>query len=303
MQAEEKHVRQLGRGGESPSSLEARAGAFLGEARATVGLTDAEIGAIEGRLVHRRRARRRMRLWPVLAALTLLLVAGSVMALVGGWRPRLPFVRSTPETGMPTSSRSAKPRTSSKTAGATELDTVTTEPSGAESMATAAPAPVPAPHALPLGRRWARQEPAPPAAAPLTTVRARPPAEGALSVEARSLADALARWRRAGDAETALGLLDAHDRRFPRGALSVESKVARAEILLALARRDQALVVLDSLDLASLPRARELETIRGELRVQAGRCRDARADLDRVLQDTAMDDFGRRASHAMAKCP
>jgi len=128
------------------------------------------------------------------------------------------------------------------------------------------------------------------------------PVENALSAEARSLSAALARWRRDGNAQAALALLVAHERRFTHGALSVESKVARAEILLALARRDQALVVLDSLALAGLPRARELETIRGELRAQHGRCQDARADLARVSAGVD-DELSKRAARAMAGCP
>jgi predicted Zn-dependent protease len=126
-------------------------------------------------------------------------------------------------------------------------------------------------------------------------------------VEARSLADALARWRRDGNAEAALAHLHEHDRRFPGGALSVESKVARAEILLTVGRRPEALTTLDTLELRRLPRARELETIRGELRIQAGRCADARADFAHVLQGAprgrASDDFDARASRALTKCP
>jgi hypothetical protein len=129
------------------------------------------------------------------------------------------------------------------------------------------------------------------------------PSEGALSIEARSLADALARWRRDGNARAALALLGAHDQRFPHGALAVESKVARAEILLALRRGDQALAVLDSLVLQGLPRARELAAIRGELRAQTGRCREARVDLLNVLRDTASDELGKRATLALGQCP
>ena len=117
------------------------------------------------------------------------------------------------------------------------------------------------------------------------------------------MADALARWRHDGKAEAALALLTVHERRYPQGALSGEARVARAEILLALSRKEQALAVLDSLTLTSLPRARELATLRGELRAQAGRCQDARADLARVLSNTATDDLGKRASRALAVCP
>jgi hypothetical protein len=126
-------------------------------------------------------------------------------------------------------------------------------------------------------------------------------------VEARSLADALACWRRDGNADAALTHLNAHDRRFPGGALTVESKVARAEILLAVGRRAEALTALDTLSLRGLPRARELETIRGELRIQAGRCADARTDFAHVLQRPSRgrpdDEFDTRASRALKTCP
>ena len=52
-----------------------------------------------------------------------------------------------------------------------------------------------------------------------------------------------------------------------------------------------------------MPRARALETLRGELRAQADRCQDARIDLARVLSSTALDDLGKRAARALATCP
>lgn len=141
-------------------------------------------------------------------------------------------------------------------------------------------------------------EPVPaPSARPVT---AQPSAAGA---EARSLSEVLERWRRQGRAEAALTLLDEHDRRFPRGLLHVESRVARAEILLALGRTLPALGVLDGLSLSGLPRARELETLRGDLRAQAGRCGDARVDLNAVLARGREDELGRRAARALRFCP
>lgn len=124
-----------------------------------------------------------------------------------------------------------------------------------------------------------------------------------LGVEARSLADALERWRRDGNGEAALTLLAGHERRYPRGALWVETRVARAEILLSLSRNPEALAALDSLSLANLPRARELSTLRGELRAQAGRCAEARVDLARVLSSTETDELGKRARRALSSCP
>ncbi len=308
MQAEEKQMQRLGQGGKNVSPLEARAGAFLGEARSTVGLSDVEIGTIERRLSRPGRGRRGVLLWPALAAIAMMLAAGSVTALVGGWRPRLPFVGRASETEAPSPARPAKVRPTHKSVG--ETDGTASEPSTAppseapavtEFPAASATTPAPEPRPSPVVRRAPRQEsfPAPLSGAPADSL----PSEGPLSTEARSLADALARWRRDGNGEAALALLAAHERRFRNGTFSVECRVARAEILLALKRRDQALVVLDSLSLAGLPRAREIETIRGELRARDGRCQDARADLARVLAGGGDDDLGRRATRALASCP
>jgi hypothetical protein len=298
MQADDKRMERLGQGGESPSSLEARAGAFLGDACATAGLTDAEIGAIERRLLQEGRTGRGLRLWPAFAAVGVLFIGGSVMALVSGWRPRLPFVGGTSDISP---SHPALPRPKAAHVHGTRATEPSISPAApadepAVAEAPFAPSPVPEPRPLAPARRAPRPELLSP---PPESV----PAESPLSAEARSLAAALARWRRDGNAEVALTLLAAHERRFANGPLAVESKVARAEILLATARRDHALLVLDSLNLAGLPRARELATVRGELRVQAGRCREARADLQRVLQDTPSDEFGRRATAALVRCP
>lgn len=293
MRAKNMEMQRLGADGEHPSSLEAKAGAFLREARATSGLHEADIGAIATRLAPRERARWGLRLLPVLTALAVLCTAGTVMALVGGWRLRIPFLGSADEVSSPLPPAKARAKSSGGSAP------VLVEPYPSKS-AQPAPAPSPEPRSQPAPRRLARAEiTGSPASANSETA----PAEGALSVEARSLADALARWRHDGKAEAALALLTVHERRYPQGALSVEARVARAEILLALSRKEQALAVLDSLTLTSLPRARELATLRGELRAQAGRCQDARADLARVLSNTATDDLGKRASRALAVCP
>jgi hypothetical protein len=291
MPADGMKLDRLGEGGEQPSSLQARAGAFLHQARTTTGLRETDIARMERELLGRAHARRRIRLLPVLAALAVLLVAGSGLAVVGGWRPRLPFMERPPAP-----SRSARP----KARAGIRVEPLAVPLGDAEHSATQAPDKDPAPHPQAAPRRMARADYPPTSEPPPNEL---PQAEGALSIEARSLAEALARWRRDGNAEAALALLAAHERHFAGGALSVEAKVARAEILLALERRDQALLVLDSLGLARLPRARELETIRGELRVRAGRCQEARVDLARVLAGGGGDDLGKRATRAMASCP
>ncbi len=291
MQADEMKLDRLGEGGEPPSSLQARAGAFLHQARPTTGLRETDIASIEGALLGGARARRRIRLLPVFAALAVTLVAGSGLAVVGGWRPRLPFMERAPAP-----SRQAKPKAHAEI----RVEPPAVPRGNAEYSAPQVPGKDPAPRPQAALRRIARADNSP---ASLHSPGELPQAEGALSIEARSLAEALACWRRDGKAEAALDMLSAHERRFAGGALSVEAKVARAEILLALERRDQALLVLDSLGLAKLPRARELETIRGELRARAGRCQEARADLARVLGGGGDDDLGKRAARAMASCP
>jgi hypothetical protein len=366
MQAEDDRMQRLGESGENPSSLDGRAGAFLWQARPMVGLTDGEIGAIERRLLHRGGVRRGVGRFPALAmvvALGLLVASGSVMALVGGWCPPLPFLGRSPTAApprlrpakaratvrgieranlAPTAERVSQPsplpegegESAARPSGVHGLAPVDQASSPLQSPSKPFPNVAPAPETRPPGalrppprqealllppprqealvqpppRREAWVQPPPHQEAlemPPPSIPSAPASgnEGALSAEARFLSDALARWRRDGNAEAALALLRAHESRFPHGALLVESKVARAEILLTLGRRDQALSVLDSLSLASLPRARELQTLRGELRARVGRCREARLDLSPVLLDLA-DDLGKRASLALANhCP
>jgi hypothetical protein len=287
MRADELELRRLGEGGEHPSSLEGRAGMFLDHARSSNGLRDAEIAAIERQGFRRQRVRPRLRLLPVVLAVAVLLVAGTVMAVVSGWRPRFSSSSDAEEPSGEAQPARSRPRAKAS---------VTTLPSTPAIESEPEAAPPSAPPLRPQPRRIAHVETAP-SPAPAA------PTEGALSVEARSLANALERWRRDGKAESALALLEAHDRRFSGGALRVESRVARAEILLALSRKEQALAVLDGLSLAGLPRSRELSTLRGELRAQAGRCSEARADLSRVLASTETDDLGKRATRAMSSCP
>lgn len=121
--------------------------------------------------------------------------------------------------------------------------------------------------------------------------------------ESRSLSAAVGRWHLDHDAKAALAALDVHQRRFPSGRLSLESTLLRAEILLQLGREREALVLLDGVSLGGLPRGRELQTVRGELRIKHGRCADGRRDLDDVLAKDASDGFGRRATHAISLCP
>lgn len=286
MRDENLEMRRLGQGGEHSSSLEARAGMFLEEARPRLGLAQADIVAIEKQLLAQGRMRWGARLVPALAALAVLLVAGTVMALAGGWRPRAPFASFMSSHNEPPSPTHVQAR--AKGHGGPVVVPIEPQPNPT----------MPEPRQPLAPRRLARA-----GTVPSVEVKEPMPTEGPLSMEARSLADALARWRRDGKAEAALALLGVHQRSFPHGALWVESQVARAEILLVLGRSGQALAVLDSLALANLPRARELQTLRGELRAQAGRCQEARTDLGRVVSSIGSDDLDKRASHALLACP
>ena len=83
----------------------------------------------------------------------------------------------------------------------------------------------------------------------------------------------------------------------------MEARVLRAEILLSSGSEREALMLLDRMSLAGAPRARELLTVRGELRVKLGRCADGRADLEEVLRKGVADGFAKRAAQALEHCP
>jgi len=129
------------------------------------------------------------------------------------------------------------------------------------------------------------------------------PATDPLLMESQSLSVALAKWHRDHDGRAALELLDGHEGRFPAGQLKVEAVLLRAEILLEEGRDREALRLLDSVPLRDLPRARELQTVRGELRMKFGRCPEGRRDLEAVRAQDGTDDFGRRATRAFRACP
>ena len=121
--------------------------------------------------------------------------------------------------------------------------------------------------------------------------------------ESRSFASALERWHRDHDAAAALAALNVHERRFPSGQLGLEARLLRVEILLASGRESDALALLDHMGIAGVPRARELRTVRGELRIKLGRCADGKADLKAVLAGGTADPLAERARQAIAACP
>jgi outer membrane PBP1 activator LpoA protein len=121
--------------------------------------------------------------------------------------------------------------------------------------------------------------------------------------ESHSFASAIEPWHRTHDASAALALLDAHERRYPNGHMRLETRVLRAEIYLAQGRETEALAVLDGVALSGVPRARELQTVRGELRIKAGRCPEGKRDLGDVLEKSVADSLAKRAAQALHHCP
>jgi hypothetical protein len=141
--------------------------------------------------------------------------------------------------------------------------------------------------------------------AAVTAPRAPAPAASADSpivLEGRSFARALELWRARRDGPAALAALDEHQRRFPSGQMRAEAMVLRAEILLAAHRDREAMAALDQVALDRVPRARELHTLRGELRARFARCEDARTDLTPIAAGGA-DEHAKRAQVALGRCP
>jgi hypothetical protein len=126
--------------------------------------------------------------------------------------------------------------------------------------------------------------------------------ENPIVAESRSFATVIEPWHRTRNARAALALLDAHERRYPDGHMRLESRVLRAEIYLSQDRESEALGVLDSLALSGIPRARELQTVRGELRIKAGRCAEGKRDLGDVLEKGVADALAKRATQAISHC-
>ena len=101
------------------------------------------------------------------------------------------------------------------------------------------------------------------------------------------LTTAVRRLRTAHDPASALAALDNYRVRFPSGALAPEASMLRAEALLQIGRKRDALAELDGLSLVQMPNSDEPHVLRGELRAAVGRWREALADFDVVLRGRA----------------
>jgi hypothetical protein len=307
---------------EPESELMQQGLAFLHQARAEVReLHPKQIERIERRLKKRRHRPRQRVLWPAMATLGLVLVAGATFAVAKGGLRSLPLVGTlfAPEskTEESKSEKRRQPALLKNTVGnpPVALPSLGDSPIAPPIQPSSEPAKISADHPVQLlgpGPRMvalrdpgyahesarAAQLPKSPASLPPAVMEENP-----IIVESRSFASVIEPWHRTHDPSTALALLDAHEQHYPSGHMRLESHMLRAEIYLAQGRESEALTVLDALSLTAIPRARELQTVRGELRIKAGRCAEGKRDLDDVLQKSVADPLAKRATQAISHCP
>ncbi len=107
-----------------------------------------------------------------------------------------------------------------------------------------------------------------------------------LAIEQAMLGGAVKALRKQHDSLTALALLDEHAQRFPHSLLGPEASMLRAEALLGLGRKGEALSAMDGMVIDALPNRSQRLVLRGELRATVGRWQEAREDFDAVLNGT-----------------
>jgi hypothetical protein len=325
-------------GGELDSELSQQSLAFLHQARAVRTLQPAAVERIAVRLKGPRRRPRQVALFPAVATLVLVLVAGAAYAVAKGGLRALPVVGALLAPPAPrVEATPAGPRRPAAPKPPLEIPPPALPSAGGSPVApvvqpagsAANPAPVTAPagatvpesakvaepatHSVRLAgsrpRNVALRDPGDsreqaqankPSAAPASTADTD---DNPIVAESRSFASVIGPWHRTRNADETLALLDAHERRYPNGHMRLESRVLRAEIYLGQGRNSAALAVLDSLSLSGLPRARELQTVRGELRIAASRCAEGKRDLSDVLEKGVADALAKRAVQAMSHCP
>ena len=292
---------------------------LLQEARGLRGLTPDQVRRIASRLEAAVAPVRRRRLVPVAATLVVLLSAGTALAWATGTLQRLPAVRAlfslhSPASPAPRRSAGARPALrsidvaapSEQPTGASPDDLEATAPSGwanrprprpagAGFSPTPPPGPVSGAIRLPLFRRRSRRPRPRPArrrrrtapscerenplplsfgaGAEITMAKPRWP----LSISTIAAFPA-ARWR------------SSHDCCAWRFSCPSIATTTRSPFSMAYRSAK-----------GSLPRGRELLTVRGELRIKAGRCDDGRADLAAVLGGS--DILAERARNALTHCP
>jgi hypothetical protein len=159
------------------------------------------------------------------------------------------------------------------------------------SVAAAAPSPhvprpAPATTSAPAGSPAGAVIPSQPATSASAPASPVPPSEEKL------LATAVRALRAEKDAASALVALDRYMAHYQHGRLAAEASILRVDAMIALGRRDDALRMLDGLDLSRVPGGVERQLQRGELRAGAGRWLEARADYEGVLSRGSERDGG-----------
>lgn len=146
------------------------------------------------------------------------------------------------------------------------------------------PAPAPRAPATPVYEP-AVHSPTAPAASPSTLAPTPAPLVAAplQPSEETLLARAVRALRAEQDTHAALLALDDYERAHPHGRFAAEAHILRVDALLKTERQDQALRLLDGLDMAGIPNAVLRRVQRGELRTAAHRWQDARADFSWVI--------------------
>jgi len=131
----------------------------------------------------------------------------------------------------------------------------------------------------------------------------RPAASAAstLAAETEALARVLVLLRREHDARSALAALDQSQSLLEHGTLSLEARVARVDALLQLGRRAEALEILDHLPFTQVGRGGELRLMRAELRA-ADDCGRALVDFDALVTQSLSANLSDRAFYGRAAC-
>jgi len=311
-----------------PNDLEAHrlreAMAFLGQVREVPPLLPSEVEHIARRLRQSPMRRRPVFRWPAVIAIVVLVVGGGTFAVAKGGLGKLPIVGpwlaprfSSPPPVQSVRPVSRRPAVAKPMAETVPLDRPVAFVPDPQSMPV--PAPLVAanppsssvrpaqnhPRALAMRAPLARHDRAPavslpgPGVAPAMAVATRNP----LAEERQSFAAIIGAWHRTRAALPTLTLLDTHEQRYPNGDMRIEARVLRSVIYLAEGHEREALSVLDTLSLAGIPRGRELQVVRGELRSKFGRCAEGKRDFDDVLAKGVADPLAQRAAQAIARCP
>jgi hypothetical protein len=275
------------------TEAEARAGQLLRSAIVAEPLDASSLADIHDRLPDERRPAPRRLVLRLSLAVALFLAGGGVVmsaTLLGRWAPFR--TASAPAVTVPVAPAPARRRAAAP---------ASVTPALAAEVAPLGASVEPAPRAR--RARPTAVEPAP-LEADLAPSATPAPAPSAIAEEAGLVGAALRKLREQGDAAGALALLDEHDSRFSEaGGLADEARTTRVEALLRLGEHGRALALLDEHAPRPSGRGRELLASRGELRANAGRCREAVADFDALLGDeTASDGVTERALYGRAAC-